>query len=64
MIVHLLKFKGKVIWLKDKPDGQFRKPSDNSRLKELCPQFVFTPIYEGLKSTIEWFELNYPNIRK
>lgn len=64
MIVQLLQFKGKVIWLKDKPDGQFRKPSDNSRLKELCPQFVFTPIYEGLKSTIEWFELNYPNIRK
>lgn len=64
MIVDLLNFKGKLIWLSDKPDGQFRKPSDNAKLKTYLPDFKFTPLYEGLKKTIEWFEENYPNIRK
>jgi GDP-L-fucose synthase len=63
MVVELLNFKGKLIWLSDKPDGQFRKPSDNSKIKELMPDFQFTAVYEGLKKTIEWFEANYPNVR-
>ena len=63
MIADLLHFKGDIQWLTDKPDGQFRKPSDNSRVKEYLPTFQFTPIYEGLKKTISWFEENYPNIR-
>jgi GDP-L-fucose synthase len=64
MIVELLQFKGKLLWLSDKPDGQFRKPSDNSRIKELNPTFQFTPLYDGLKKTVEWFEQHYPNVRK
>lgn len=64
MIAELLRFKGKLRWLSDKPDGQFRKPSDNSKLRRYLPDFEFTPIYEGLKQTVEWFESNYPNVRK
>ena len=64
MIVELLNFKGKLVWLSDKPDGQFRKPSDNSKIKELNPKFIFTNLYDGLKKTIDWFEENYPNVRK
>ncbi|WCL80980.1 GDP-L-fucose synthase [Saprospira sp. CCB-QB6] len=64
MIVELLNFKGKLIWQSDKPDGQFRKPSDNSKIRSLLPDFQFTPVYEGLKKTISWFEENYPQIRK
>lgn len=63
MVVELLDFKGKVNWLTDKPDGQFRKPSDNSKLKEYLPEFRYTPLYEGLQKTISWFEANYPAIR-
>ncbi len=63
MVVELLDFKGKVNWLTDKPDGQFRKPSDNSKLKEYLPEFRYTPLYEGLQKTIAWFEANYPAIR-
>lgn len=64
MVVDLLNFKGKVIWLSDKPDGQFRKPSDNSKVLSYLPDFQFTPVYEGLKKTIAWFEANYPNVRR
>ena len=64
MIVELMNFKGKVKWDTDKPDGQFRKPSDNSKIKNYLPDFKFTSLYDGLKETIGWFESNYENIRK
>ena len=64
MIVELMNFKGEVKWDTDKPDGQFRKPSDNSKIKNYLPDFKFTPLYDGLKETIEWFELNYDKVRK
>lgn len=63
MIAELLHFKGKLIWLTDKPDGQYRKPSDNSKLQQYLPDFQYTPLYEGLKKTIEWFEATYPAVR-
>ena len=64
IIVELMNFKGYVIFDSSKPDGQFRKPSDNSKIKNYLPNFKFTPFYEGLKETIDWFEGNYNVIRK
>lgn len=64
IIVKNMNFKGNVIFDVSKPDGQFRKPSDNSKLMSYLPDFKFTPIEEGLKETIDWFENNYKNIRK
>ena len=59
IIVELMNFKGEVIFDSSKPDGQFRKPSDNSKIKHYLPNFQFTPIYDGLKQTIEYFENHY-----
>jgi GDP-L-fucose synthase len=64
MIVEIMNFKGEIIFDSSKPDGQFRKPSDNSKIKNYLPNFKFTSIYEGLKETIEYFEKNYTIIRK
>ena len=64
LIVEYMEFRGNVIWQDDKPDGQFRKPSDNSKLLSYLPDFKFTPIETGLKETIEWFIKNYYNCRK
>jgi GDP-L-fucose synthase len=64
IIVELMNFKGNVIWNTSKPDGQFRKPSDNSKIKTYLPNFKFTPLYDGLKETIEYFEKNYILLRK
>lgn len=64
IIVELMNYKGNVVFDTTKPDGQFRKPSDNSKIKEYLPNFQFTPIYEGLKETIEYFEKNYNVVRK
>jgi GDP-L-fucose synthase len=64
LLVKEFNFKGKVIFDNSKPDGQFRKPSDNSKLKSYLPNFEFTPIEKGLKETINWFIENYEKTRK
>jgi len=64
IIIELMNFKGKVMFDLSKPDGQHRKPSDNSKIKHYLPNFEFTPIYDGLKETIEYFENHYNVVRK
>lgn len=64
IVVELMNFKGEVIFDSSKPDGQYRKPSDNLKIKHYLPNFKFTPLYEGLKETIEYFEKNYNVVRK
>ena len=63
-IVDAFEFEGQVIWMSEKPDGQYRKPSDNSKLKELFPDYQFKPFKQGIKETVEWFIKNYKQIRK
>ena len=64
IIVEKFNFKGNVIWQSDKPDGQYRKPSDNSKLLSYLPDFQFTPIEEGIEKTVNWLIKNYEHIRK
>jgi GDP-L-fucose synthase len=64
LLVEAFNFKGAVRFDKSKPNGQHRKPSDNSKLKSYLPDFKFTPIEEGLKETVKWFIDNYETARK
>lgn len=64
LLVTEFEFKGKVIFDNSKPDGQLRKPSDNSKLKSYLPDFEFTSIEEGIKETVYWFKENYDRARK
>jgi GDP-L-fucose synthase len=64
IIVEIMNFRGSVIYDKSKPEGQFRKPSDNSKIKNHLPNFKFTDLFDGLKETIEFFEKNYNILRK
>lgn len=63
-IIDIMNYKGEMKFLTDKPNGQFRKPSLTNKLESILGKQQYTPIYEGLKETIEWFENNYANIRK
>ena len=63
IVVRKMKFKGKILFDSSKPDGQYRKPSDTSKLNNYLPEFKWTPLEEGIELTVEWFMKNYPNIR-
>jgi GDP-L-fucose synthase len=48
---------------KSMPDGQLKKPSSNEKLRKLGWNGEYTPLREGLRETIKFFEENYPNVR-
>jgi GDP-L-fucose synthase len=52
-----------IVFDKEKPDGQFKKTANNSKLLGLIRNFEFTPIEEGISKTVEWFKKNYNNCR-
>jgi GDP-L-fucose synthase len=52
-----------LIFDKEKPDGQFKKTANNSKLLARIQNFAFTPIEEGISKTVEWFVANYKNSR-
>jgi GDP-L-fucose synthase len=57
-ICDIMGFEGGIEWDTSKPNGQYRKPTDPSRLKSLILDnfdFKFTPYREGLKKTIDWY---------
>mgnify|MGYP003113009987 CR=1 FL=1 len=64
IIVKAMDFKGKVVFDSTKPEGQFRKPADNSKLKSYLPNYKFTPIEIGIQKTVNWFTKNYEKSRK
>lgn len=63
MICDIMDFKNKVIFDTSKPDGQFKKPSDNSYLKSIIGDYEFTTLRVGLEETIKHFIKNYNTIR-
>ncbi len=63
VVAKKMKFKGNLIFDSSKPDGQFRKPSDTTKLKSCLPDFNWTPLEEGIERTVDWFQSNYPNVR-
>lgn len=63
-ISNLLDYKGEIIWNTNMPSGQRRKPSCNKKLLELgWKKENYTSLDDGLKSTVNWFLKNYPNVR-
>lgn len=63
VVAEKMKFKGNIVFDSSKPDGQYRKPSDTTKLRECLPDFKWTPIDEGIELTVDWFIRNYPRIR-
>lgn len=56
-------YEGKIIFDSSKPDGQMQKPSSNQKLRDLGWNGEYTPLRDGLRETIKFFEENYPNVR-
>lgn len=62
-IAEIIGFDGEVIWDSSKPDGQFRKPTSNRKLRELGWKEDYTSLEDGLTETVQYFKDNYPNLR-
>jgi GDP-L-fucose synthase len=59
LIARLAKFEGEIKWQSDKPDGQPRRQLDVSRATEKFGFRAKTPLEDGLRRTIDWYESNY-----
>lgn len=47
-----------------KSDGQYKKTADNTKLKQLVPDYKFVDIEQGIETTVKYFVENYEKIRK
>jgi GDP-L-fucose synthase len=56
-------FSGKIEWDTTKPNGQRGRPTSKTLFNSLFPEFIHTPLEEGLRETWGWFKDSYPNIR-
>ena len=63
-IADVMGFDGKIIFESTKPDGQYKKPTSNRKLRSFLPSYKFTPFREGIKQTVDWFVENYEGCRK
>lgn len=61
-VASVMGYDGKIIWDETKADGQYRKPIDCTKLKNI---YQIDPIgfEQGLINTCNWFKENYPNVR-
>lgn len=63
LIGKILSFKGKIKFDSSKPDGQFKKPSSNNKLRSLGYDKPYCRLEQGLTETIDYFCKNYPALR-
>jgi GDP-L-fucose synthase len=61
LIKELTGYEGDIRWDTTKPDGQPRRCLDVSRARDEIGFEAKMPFKEGLRRTIEWYELNKPN---
>lgn len=56
LIARLTGYKGEIVWDTSKPNGQPRRALDTSRAEEFFGFRAKTPLEEGLRRTIEWYQ--------
>lgn len=64
MIVKKMGFEGNVVFDNTKPNGIERKNSSNALFSEYFPDFSWTRLEDGIDVSIDYFENNYPKVRK
>jgi GDP-L-fucose synthase len=63
-ITEFFVLQGKIEFDTTKADGQYKKTASNAKLRNLLPEFQFTPFCDAITSTVDWYLKNYENARK
>jgi GDP-L-fucose synthase len=64
MIADIYNFEGEIVWDTSGPPGQYKKPSDNSKLIDLgWKKENYTNFQSALEEVCKWFENNYKEAR-
>jgi len=64
LVCKIFRYEGKIEWQISHYKGQYRKPSDNSKLLSLgWKEENFSDFEESLGKMCAWFENKYPNVR-
>jgi GDP-L-fucose synthase len=53
-------YKGQIVWNVNMPDGAPKKVMEDSKFKKVFPNFEFTKLEDGIRNTIEYYNLKYP----
>lgn len=53
-------FSGEIRYDPTKPDGAPKKVMDDRKFRKIFPGFIFTPLDEGIKNAISYYESIYP----
>jgi GDP-L-fucose synthase len=64
IIARAFHYEHKMVLDTSRPDGQYKKTADNSKLKRLLPSVAFVPVEDGIKNTVQWFMNHYDSCRK
>lgn len=62
-VAELAGYDGRILWDSSKPDGQMAKGFDVTRMKSWLGYECRTPLREGLRKTLAWFESHYATAR-
>lgn len=60
IIVDVTGYAGEIVWDRTKPDGAPVKVMDDVRFRQKFPEFVFTPLQDGIAKTAAYYDSVYP----
>ncbi len=55
MVADAVGYSGRITFDTSKPDGQYRKRLDLTRMKEVFPDYLPLSLGEGIRETVEWY---------
>lgn len=56
-------FEGEWIYDTTRSDGQFKKTASNDKLRQMLPDFKFTPFDEAVQNVVNWYKENHATAR-
>jgi len=63
-IAHAFSYDAHLVMDPSQPDGQYKKTVDYSHVTQFLPEMTFTPLEEGIHTTVQWFLTHSNTCRK